>query len=93
MIILDTHIVENTQKLRKLLFYFSFFLTYPLDRFQPRKHPESDLIPKPPVAGHAHARQLQDVPKFGGKRSARPWRRSSCCWHGCAHARSVGLGF
>ena len=28
-----------------------------------------------------------------GKRSARPWRRSSSGWHGCTHARSVGLGF
>ena len=25
MIVVDTHIVENAQKLRKLRFYFSFF--------------------------------------------------------------------
>ena len=48
--------------------YTLVFSTSPLNRFQPRKHAESDLIPKPPVAGHAHAPQSQDVPKFGGKR-------------------------
>ena len=45
--------------------YTVVFLTSLLDRFQSRKHPESDLTPKPRAAVNAHAAGVQDFPNSG----------------------------
>ena len=54
--------------------------------------PEAVGVPEDSIARLARE-HLKQFRFRDGKRSARPWRRSSCRWHGCALPRSVGLGF